>query len=325
MKIIILHLITSAVAVATLTAFQGCTSAGFGAHAALVVPAPSGSPETIPAAPPSRGVRVTYFGTNSYVLQSRDGTVLVDPYFSRVGPLWALALGKPFSPHAARIEEGFRYLPPRADLILVTHAHFDHLGDVPKVATRTGAVVALSPTGRNLAIAAGANRKQLTPMLAGERRSFGKISVTALDADHTRVLGREVYPGTLSRPPAEPRRISDWVVGEPLAWLVEMGGKRIYIESGGVRKLPPTGIGPVDLAIIGVPTKESLPRFPRAVRLLQPRFLLPSHQDDFGKPLDRGFHFSIPSDMKAVRRAHAQGALPGQLILLDYYRPWLLL
>ena len=308
--------------VSALASLPGCTSPGFNNHAALVLPAPPGAPQTVRQTPPVRGVRVTYFGTNSYLLQSRDGSVLVDPYFSRVGPLWALALGKPVSSRSDQVAEGFSHLPRRADLILVTHAHFDHLGDVPPVAARTGAAVALSSTGKNLAIAAGANQPQLTAMRAGDRRRFGNVRVTAIDADHTRLFGREVYPGTLSHPPPRPRLMKDWVVGEPLAWLVEMGGQRIYVESGGIEKLPPSGIGPVDLAIIGVPAKDSLARFPHVVRLLQPRFVLPSHQDDFAKPLDRGFHFSITSDMAAVRRIHAEERLPGRLMLLDYYRPW---
>jgi len=302
----------------------GCTSPGFGKHAGLVVPVPPGPAQTVPQTPPREGVRVTYFGTNSYLLQSRDGTVLVDPYFSRVGPLWALGLGKRVSSRPDRVSQGFQHLPSRADLIVVTHAHFDHLGDVPAVAARTGAVVALSPTGKSLAIAAGAEPARLTAMKAGEQRRFGGVRVTAIDADHSTLFGREVYPGTLTQPPPPPQRMKGWVVGEPLAWLVELGGKRIYIESGGVEKLPPRSLGPVDLAVIGVPLKESLPRFPQALRLLHPRFVLPSHQDDFAKPLDRGFHFNIGTDMAAVRRAHAAERLPGRLILLDYYRPWVL-
>jgi len=115
-----------------------------------------------------------------------------------------------------------------------------------------------------------------------------------------------------------------WVVGEPLAWLIEMGGKRIYVESGGVSLLPPTSIAPVDLAIIGVPLTDSVPRFSSAVRILQPRYVLPSHQDDFAKRISKGFHYSIGARMSEVRRIHSEEHLPGRLVLLDYYRPWLL-
>ena len=45
-------------------------------------------------APPKTGVRITYLGTNAYLLQSRDAALLIDPYFSRVG-LFRAALNLP--------------------------------------------------------------------------------------------------------------------------------------------------------------------------------------------------------------------------------------
>ena len=36
---------------------------------------------------PKQGVRVTYLGTNAYLLESRSATLLVDPYFSRMSLL----------------------------------------------------------------------------------------------------------------------------------------------------------------------------------------------------------------------------------------------
>src|SRR6476619_6495235 len=70
--------------------------------------------------PPKTGVRITYLGTNAYLLQSRDAALLVDPYFSRVG-LFRAALGLPIASSRSLIE---RYLPVRRiDAVLVTHGH----------------------------------------------------------------------------------------------------------------------------------------------------------------------------------------------------------
>ena len=55
--------------------------------------------------------------------------------------------------------------------------------------------------------------------------------------------------------------------------------------------LPPTTVGPVDLAILGVYLPESRKRVLPALRRLQPRYILPSHQDDFFRPLTDGFQF----------------------------------
>src|SRR5579884_1727965 len=77
-----------------------------------------------------RELRVTYLGTNGYQFECNGRALLVDPYFSRV-ELLSVALGLRLQPDATRIEEGLKHLAPRADAILVTHGHFDHLLDVP--------------------------------------------------------------------------------------------------------------------------------------------------------------------------------------------------
>src|SRR5689334_13855998 len=84
------------------------------------------------------GVRVTYLGTNGYQFEFKGHALLVDPYFSRVD-LLSVAVGSPIQPNASRINDGLRNLAPKADAILVTHGHFDHLLDVPAVMAKTGA------------------------------------------------------------------------------------------------------------------------------------------------------------------------------------------
>ena len=145
-----------------------------------------------------------------------------------------------------------------------------------------------------------------------------------LEAKHDRVLGTEPpFPGQRSevgRPPVKP---SDWVLGEPLAFLIEVEGRRIYIDSGGVPGTWPPG-ETVDLAIIGVALPDSRRRLAETVRRLHSRFILPSHQDDFFQPLERGFEFGTLSDFPQVRRIVDGEHVSGKLILLDYFQPWTL-
>jgi hypothetical protein len=120
-----------------------------------------------------------------------------------------------------------------------------------------------------------------------------------------------------------PQKIGDWVTGEPLAFLIEMGGKRIFFNSGG---RPNDAISqkwrPVDLAIPGVALRDSIQAVPHILAQLRPHYLLPGHQDNFFRPLNRGFVFAPLSDFPAVRAAVA--ASSSELILLDYFRPWTL-
>lgn len=53
----------------------------------------------------------------------------------------------------------------------------------------------------------------------------------------------------------------------------------------------PANLAPVDLAIIGVALGDSRPWIAPLVRALRPRSILPSHQDDFFRPIAGGFSF----------------------------------
>jgi hypothetical protein len=79
----------------------------------------------------------------------------------------------------------------------------------------------------------------------------------------------------------------------------------------------------VDLAIVGTALPDSRARLAAALAHLQPRYVLPSHQDDFFRPLSTGFQFGPLTDFPRVQRECAQQHR-GRLILLDYFRPWTL-
>src|SRR5215467_2507430 len=98
----------------------------------------------------SDGVRVTYLGTNGYQFEFKGHALLVDPYFSRVD-LLSVALGSRIEPDDLRINDALRRLAPKADAILVTHGHFDHLLDVPVVMAKTRACLIASSSSVDLA------------------------------------------------------------------------------------------------------------------------------------------------------------------------------
>ena len=83
-----------------------------------------------PATQPPTSVTLTYLGVAGWSLSDGKHTLLVDPYFSRAQ-----------DPARARTEEAAvrAHTPPRADLVLVGHDHWDHALDAPLVAQLTGA------------------------------------------------------------------------------------------------------------------------------------------------------------------------------------------
>jgi len=290
-------------------------------------------------ATPRDGVRVTYLGTNGYQFEFNGHALLVDPYFSRVD-LLSVGLGSRIQPDASRINDGLKHLAPKADAILVTHGHFDHLLDVPVVMVKTRARLVGSASSVDLAKCAGAASGEAVK--PGDVRRIGPWKIRVLSATHDRLLGKVPFdrppsPAGLSAEAAysaeaaakagsakagPPQRAADWVCGEPLAFLIEVNGQRIYIDSGGTpMQLPPNER--VDLAILGMALPDSRARLHAAVEHLHPRYILPSHQDDFFRPLSAGFQFGSLTDFPFVQRECAKQNR-SRLILLDYFRPWTL-
>ncbi|CAN5444708.1 MBL fold metallo-hydrolase [soil metagenome] len=290
---------------------------GLGRYRALVVADPA------PSAASLGKIRVNYLGTNGYRFETGPHALLVDPYFSRVG-LGAYLFRPPIGPNLAEIETASDFFA-HTEVILATHGHIDHLLDVPPIMEMTGARLLASRTAVDLAVAAGASPARCAAVRPGEIRQIGPWRIRVLPATHDQVFPIGIpFPGP-RKGTARPRWASDWVCGEPLAFLIEVVGQRIYVDSGGSPTfLPPNDLGPVDLAIIGVALPDARRRFSATVRRLQPRFVLPSHQDDFFRPLDRGFAFGPLTDFPRVLRDDARGKLPGRLILLDYFQPWTL-
>ena len=211
----------------------------------------------------------------------------------------------------------------------MTHGHFDHLLDVPTVMAKTRARLVASASSVDLARRAGASSGEAVK--PGDVRRIGPWKIRVLSATHDRLFGKVPFdrppsqtgfPAKRRRRAGPPQRAADWICGEPLAFLIEVNGQRIYIDSGGTpMQLPPNER--VDLAILGMALPDSRARLHAALERLHPRYILPSHQDDFFRPLSAGFQFGPLTDFPSVQRECAQQNR-SRLILLDYFKPWTL-
>jgi L-ascorbate metabolism protein UlaG (beta-lactamase superfamily) len=272
----------------------------------------------------SDSVRVMYLGTNGYQFECGEHVLLLDPYFSRIG-LSSVLFNAPIRPDQQRINSATKHLAPKMEAILVTHGHFDHLLDVPVLMRRTRARLVTSRTAVQLALRADAPPSRCLALGPGDKCRIGPWEIWCLAATHDRVFPIGVPFSGPARGTSAPEKPSDWVCGDPLAFLIQVDGQRVYVDSGGTPAvLPPDNLLPVDLAILGVALPDSRARFGEAVKRLRPRYVVPSHQDDFFRSLDAGFRFGLLTDFPRILRDYNTQRLPGRLVLLDYFRPWTL-
>ncbi len=122
---------------------------------------------SLPAAEIGKGVKITYLGHSAFKLVSPQGVVMyIDPFLKN----------NPKTP-ADRKEVD------KADLVLVTHGHGDHLGDTVSIAQKTNAsVVAMNELGIYLT---KKGLKNVVRMSKGGSYTAKGIRITMVNAQHS--------------------------------------------------------------------------------------------------------------------------------------------
>jgi L-ascorbate metabolism protein UlaG (beta-lactamase superfamily) len=190
---------------------------------------------------------LTWYGHATLGLKIGDYDVLVDPFFS----------GNPAASTTAD--------KVRAQFILVSHGHGDHVGDTVAIAKRTGALVISNFEICNWLAAKGV-KTHAQHIGGGHRHPFGYLKLT--QALHGSALPDGSYGGN------------------PAGFLLTTPeGKKVYFAGdtglfGDMRLIGEEGL---DLAVL--PIGDNYTMGPedalRAVKLLQPKHVIPIHYDTF--------------------------------------------
>lgn len=275
----------------------------------MVVPDAAPGADSVAAA--DDPVHLTYLGSGGWIFEHRGEQLLAAPLFSNPG--FVRTGLRPISSDTVAVDEGMdRFDVSAARAILVGHAHYDHLMDVPRVAERHAprARILGSRTVRNtLGTWSGVmDRVDVVNDSAGDGAAPGRwmrygpstrvMPLRSLHGPH--FDGLTLYVGTTDEPRASPpRTATDWVDGETFAFLVDFLDDRgdvvfrIYYQDAVAPR--PQGFAPtsvleehaVDVAILVPATFEEVPWHPEAiVGNLQPRHVVLGHWEDFFQPYD---------------------------------------
>src|SRR5579864_1709018 len=148
--------------------------------------------------PAAKGpVTLTYLGTAGWQINDDKTVILLDPYISRINgpappsggsgrtvvndnrPLYS------WSDKATADETAIDSHIPRADYVLVTHTHYDHILDVPHIALKTGATVIGTESTANVLRAYGVPEQQIITVRGGEDYQFPAFSLKVIPSIHS--------------------------------------------------------------------------------------------------------------------------------------------
>jgi L-ascorbate metabolism protein UlaG (beta-lactamase superfamily) len=263
------------------------------------------------------GLELEWLGVSGYRLTFEGQTLFIDPYVSRV-PLGALIRRQPARPDPAMID---RYIgvPGSVVGVLVGHTHFDHAVDAPEIARRFECPAYGSSSLAQLMAAHGLTRRTRT-VTPYETYELGPFTVSFVPSAHSKLLlGLAVpFDGELTCDHLDGLSPGAYRCGQVWGIHIEVAGTTFYHQ--GSANLIDDAIRHrgVDHFLCGVAGRGFTRDFwPRILRQLEPKTIVPTHYDDFFRPLSQPMGFTtnvnlahVPDEIAGVSADFEVAALP---------------
>ena len=272
--------------------------------------------EARPLALPA-GLEVEWLGVSGYRLAYEGQTLFIDPYLSRV-PFRDLALRRPARPDAVTLAR-FAGAPGETVGVLVGHTHFDHAVDAPAIARRFGCQAYGSASLVHLMGLHGLDDRavEVEPYRTYE---LGPFEVSFTPSAHSKLLlGLSVpYDGELSCEHLDSLSPGAYRCGQVWGISVAVAGVRFYHQGSANLLDEAIRERDVDVFLAGIAGRSCTDDYWRRILpRLNPRAVVPTHYDNFFRPLGRPLEFvanvqlsELPGEIAAVSRDIELAALP---------------
>ncbi|WP_255547064.1 MBL fold metallo-hydrolase [Moritella sp. 36] len=289
---------------------------------------------------------IQYLGVGGYLFQYGDDSIMTAPSFTNPG-LINVSLPLPIESNYALIDELLPVEAKQAEFILVGHAHYDHLMDVPYIMQQhmptTTAVGSTTMTNIVTAVIADERLFDITDYAAeGEQpgrwiyNRNNTIRFMPIKSDHApHFMGIKVMSGTYEDALTElPSTAYGWKEGQTYAYVIDFldsqqqPAYRIHYQDAASNS--PDGLMPmmndtkaVDMAILCVAAFHQVDDYPDAIlQQTQPNTIVLGHWEDFfdnnsadnqNKPV-KGVRMTNIDDfiqrVDAVKKVGARAILP---------------
>ncbi len=240
--------------------------------------------------PLPKGLELTWLGTAGFRLAYQGVVVWIDPYVTRLSLVDLVR--RRVVPAS---QEAIGRWIDRADAVLVGHTHFDHALDVPAIARRTGCNVYGS---QSLGHLMQLHRLAPQAVVVEAHRDYevGPFKFHFVPSVHSKLaLGLRIpYSGELTCDHVDELTPQAYRCGQVWGIWIEVAGMRFYHQGSADLLEDEIRDRDVDVFLCGISGRGFTPNYvDRIVRKLAPKLIVPTHYDDFFRPLEDKVQFSF--------------------------------
>ena len=225
-------------------------------------------------------MELTWLGTAGFRIKTGGTTILIDPYLTRN------EMARPEQPlNPTDIQN--------ADLIFISHGHFDHILDVPEIVSKTKAMIYCGAGIDDTLIQKGVKEDLIQCVKTdGEKFEFNGLNAQSFFSRHVK-FDRWLLIKTLARIhfriPRYLPLLRGYPEGQVLSWRLTIEEKILHhFGSAGStsEELDRLGRDPTDILLVPLQGHTHIVDIAlNYVKALRPKVVIPHHQDNFYPPI----------------------------------------